>query len=234
MTYNLHNGFNTEGTLDIEAVARVIEDNHPDIIALQEISRGWLVTGRLDMLTWLSQRLNMSYISGPTADPFWGSAIFSRYPIVQYENRELPSRGLAIRRGFISAVMDLGGGENLQVIAAHYHHSWDPEDPVEDDSDVRQLQSRAVIDFWNKANRTVLLGDLNAEPNAIEMVMLRQAGLVDLVARIEPPPAHTWPSDDPYVRLDHVLISPDLKARGVHVVASTASDHFPVLGIIDR
>lgn len=80
MTYNLHNGFNTDGNLDMEALARVIEENHPDIVALQEISKGWLITGRLDMLTWLSQRLSMPYVSGPTADPLWGNAILSPIP----------------------------------------------------------------------------------------------------------------------------------------------------------
>ncbi|MFC1946780.1 endonuclease/exonuclease/phosphatase family protein, partial [Chloroflexota bacterium] len=63
MTYNLHNGFNTGGDLDMEALVHVIEENAPDIIALQEISRGWLISGRMDMLEWLSQRLDMPYIS---------------------------------------------------------------------------------------------------------------------------------------------------------------------------
>jgi endonuclease/exonuclease/phosphatase family metal-dependent hydrolase len=176
----------------------------------------------------------MSYVSGPTADPFWGNAIFSRYPIVSYENLELPPSDLSIRRGFISALMDLGDGENLHVVAAHFHHSMDPKSPPPEDSAVRQLQSRAVVEFWNEANRTVLFGDFNADPDSPEMEMLRQTELVDLVARIEPPLAPTWPSDDPYVRLDYVWVSPDLKVHGVHVLESTVSDHFPVLGIIGR
>jgi endonuclease/exonuclease/phosphatase family metal-dependent hydrolase len=234
MTYNLHSGFNTDGTLDLEAIARVIEDNDPDIIALQEISRGWVISGRVDMLTWLSQRLNMSFVSGPTADPFWGSAIFSRYPIEQYENHELLPRDLPVRRGFISAEMDLGSGESLKVIATHFHHSWDPENPLDYDSNVRQLQSQSILDFWNGADRTVLLGDFNATPSATEMATLTRTGFLDLGAQIEPPPDHTWPADDPIVRIDYVWISPDLRSRGLHVPVSTASDHFPVVAIIDK
>ncbi|GAI23130.1 unnamed protein product, partial [marine sediment metagenome] len=204
MTYNLHNGFNTDGYLGMEALARVIEDNHPDIIALQEISRGWVVSGRLDMLTWLSQRLNMPYVSGPTADPLWGNAILSRYPIVEYNNYDLPPRDLFLRRGFTSAVVDLGGGNSLQVIATHFHH-------VGEDSAIRQLQSPVIVDFWDGAACTVILGDLNAEPDDPEMEMLRQVGLVDTLAEMEPPPVYTFHSVNLYQRIDYIWVSPDLK-----------------------
>ncbi|GAF99496.1 unnamed protein product, partial [marine sediment metagenome] len=157
MTYNLHDGFNPSGHLDMEALAQVIEESNPDIVALQEISRGWVVSGRLDMLVWLSQRLRMPYIFGPTADPIWGSAILSRYPIVGYTQHELPPRDIRLLRGFTAAVIDVGDGTQLQFIATHFH------DPVAD-TDVRQLQSQAILDFWDGASLTVLLGDLNARP----------------------------------------------------------------------
>lgn len=42
MTYDLHNGFNTRGALDLEALARTIETQKPDVVALQEVARGWV------------------------------------------------------------------------------------------------------------------------------------------------------------------------------------------------
>lgn len=227
MTYNLHNGFNTDGYLDMEAVAQVIENNNPDIIALQEISRGWVISGRIDMLTWLSQRLNMPYVSGPTADPLWGNAILSRYPIVEYENYDLPPRDLFILRGFTSVVIDLGGGNNLQVIATHFHH-------LEGDSDIRRMQSTAIVDFWNGADRTVILGDFNAEPGAPEIDMLRQAGLVDALADMESAQAYTYHSANLYRRIDYIWVSPDLEVQKVHVPFSNASDHLPVIAVINN
>jgi len=226
MTYNLHNGFNVDGDLDMEALARVIENDQPDIIALQEISRGWLISGRLDMLTWLSRRLDMPYVSGPTADPVWGNAILSRYPIVEYSNYDLPPRDLFLLRGFTVAIIDLGGGDSLQVIATHFHH-------VKEDSDIRQLQSPVIVDFWGGASHTVVLGDLNAEPDAPEIVMLQQAGLVDTLAGMEPTSVYTFNSADPYQRIDYIWISPDLKASNALVISSTASDHLPVVVVID-
>lgn len=227
MTYNLHNGFNTDGYLDMEALARVIEESNPDIVALQEVSRGWVINGRLDMLTWLSQRLNMSYVSGPTADPLWGNAILSHYPIIESSSYDLLPRDLSIRRGFISAVIDLGGGDCLQVIATHYHH-------LVKDSKIRQLQSPIIINHWNKADHTIVLGDLNADPDAPEIDILCQAGLVDALAEAEPSATYTFHSADLYRRIDYILVSPDLKARDFQVPFTNASDHLPVIAVIDR
>jgi endonuclease/exonuclease/phosphatase family metal-dependent hydrolase len=227
MTYNLHNGFNTDGDLDMEALAQVIEESQPDIIALQEIARGWLVSGRLDMLTWLSQRLGMTYVFGPTADPLWGNAILSRYPIVEYSNYDLPPRNLFLLRGFTSAVIDLSGGDTIQVIVTHFHH-------ITEDSDIRQLQSPVIIDFWGGTERTVILGDLNAEPDASEIVMLKQAGLVDVLADMEPTSVYTFNSSNPFQRIDYIWASPDLEKRDEHVLSSQASDHLPVVVVIDR
>jgi endonuclease/exonuclease/phosphatase family metal-dependent hydrolase len=226
MTYNLHNGFNTAGYLDMEDIAQVIETQDPDIVALQEISRGWVISGRLDMLSWLSRRLDMPYISGPTADPFWGNAILSRYPIVDYVEYALPPRDLPVRRGLLSATIDLGNGEQIRVIATHYHH-------IEGATAIRQLQAQETIKIWDSDKQTVLLGDLNAVPDDPEMVILKQASLVDALAGIEPP-VYTWPAQNPYVRIDYIWVSPDLKASGVHVITSNASDHLAVVAEIDR
>ncbi len=227
MTYNLHNGFNTNGHLDMEALAQVIEESDPDIVALQEISRGWVISGRLDMLMWLSQRLRMPYIFGPTADPIWGNAILSRYPIAGYTHHGLPPRGIRLLRGFTAVQIDVGNGTQLQVIATHFH---DPEA----DTDIRQLQSQAILDFWDGAELTVLLGDLNAKPDDREMEMLRQAGLVDAAAAVEGTPALTFSSTDLYQRIDYIWVSPDLKVSDVQVPMSTASDHLGVVAVIDE
>jgi endonuclease/exonuclease/phosphatase family metal-dependent hydrolase len=227
MTYNLHNGFNTDGYLDIEALAQVIDENNPDIIALQEVSRGWLVSGRLDMLTWLSQRLNMQYVYGPTADPLWGNAIISKHPIVNYSNSELPPRDLFILRGFIPATIDIGNSESLNIIATHFHH-------LDEDSDVRQLQVPVIVDSWGGAEKTIILGDLNAEPDTPEMDMLREAGLIDSMEALESSEGFTFHSANPVRRIDYIWVSPDLDIKEMDIPLSQASDHLPVVVIIDR
>jgi endonuclease/exonuclease/phosphatase family metal-dependent hydrolase len=231
MTYNLHNGFNTKGKLNLEEIAQVIESNNPDIVALQEVSRGWLVSGRADMLTWLSQRLNMPYVSGPTADPFWGNAILSRYPILAYSRYDLPPRDLFILRGFIVALIDLGDGKQLKVIDTHFHH-------LEGQSDIRQLQSGAILSFINSIdnNNIVLLGDLNAEPSDPEIAILYQNRLIDAARKIDPQLAYTFPSNNPQQKIDYIFVSYDLRNRigDAKIPSSTASDHLPVFAVINK
>ncbi|HEX79302.1 MAG TPA: endonuclease [Dehalococcoidia bacterium] len=222
MSYNLHNGFDTRGELGLEALAAVIEENGADIVALQEISRGWLVSGSVDMLSWLSQRLDMPYVSGSTAGPLWGNAILSKYPIKGYETFDLPPDDLCIQRGFIAVKIDTGDMD-LQIIATHLHH-------VEEDSDIRQVQVPVILEYWDNTPNTIILGDLNAQPDAPEIMMLYQAGLVDTMA--EHPEALTYHSADLYQRIDYIWLSPDIQLVESHVVFSQASDHLAVIAVI--
>lgn len=221
MTYNIHNGFDTDGRLDPEAIARVIEQAQPDIIALQEVARGWYIDSSVDLAVWLSRRLQMPYIFGPTADPVWGNAILSRYPIKEWRNETLPPRDLLLKRGFLWARIDVGNGEELLLIATHYHH-------IEKDSAIRQVQSPEIVQFWDRRARTIFLGDLNATPDAREIAILRDAGLRDAFALLGAGDGFSWPSDKPNQRIDYIWYSPDLIVRDLAMPKSTASDHIGI------
>jgi len=79
----------------------------------------------------------------------------------------------------------------------------------------------------------VFLGDLNAEPEAPEMDILRDAGLSDATTG-EDDAESTFPSYDPEKRIDYIWVSPDLSTRDIEVPKSTASDHLPVMAEIYR
>jgi endonuclease/exonuclease/phosphatase family metal-dependent hydrolase len=77
------------------------------------------------------------------------------------------------------------------------------------------------------ATPTVVLGDLNATPDASELEPL-------LVKLADAAPAMgdaglTYPSDHPAKRIDYVLTSAHFRVRGVAVPATVASDHRPVV-----
>ena len=228
MAYNIHQGFGTEGGFELEEIARVIEAENPDIIALQEVSRGWLVDGSVDILTWLSQRLDMDYAWGPAADSVWGNAVFSRYPIVLSENHEMPNNDdLSLDRGFLWVEIDIGDEAPLRVIATHFHAG-------RDEGEHRIPQSEAILERWDGLSRTVLLGDLNGRPGDREITMLEEAGLLDsFVDSGTQGEGFTSPSDGPHQRIDYVWTSPDLESTGYSSTQSQASDHFPVATTIN-
>ncbi len=221
MTYNIHNGFNTDGRLDLESIAQTIEQGKPDVVALQEIARGWVVDSSVDTIGWLSRRLKMPYVFAPTADRVWGNAILSRYPIKEWKNEPLPPRNLLLKRGILSARIDVGDGDELILLATHYHH-------ISRDTEIRQQQSPEIVRVWNQRARVVFLGDLNARPTAIEIVMLRDAGLQDAFATIGSGDGFTFDSVKPYERIDYIWFSPDLKVSDLLIPTSTASDHLGI------
>jgi len=224
MDYNVHNGFNTAGRLDLEALAKVVEESGADVVGLQEVSRGWLIWGGVDMLTWLSQRLDMPYVSGPTSDAQWGNAILSRYPIVSAEAFPLPPDDVLIRRGYIVAEIDVGAG-TLTLIDTHFTHRGR-------NYAVRELQASALVSAWDGVSSTVIVGDMNATPDSDAMQILSGAGLINVAAEIGTLPIRTSPADNPSRQIDYIWASPDLGFEDLEIVQTTASDHLPVVATI--
>ena len=229
MSYNLHQGFDSHGAHAMEDLAKVIEAEDPDIVALQEVSRGWVVNGSFDMLVWLSQRLEMDYVWGPAADPVWGNAVLSKLPITASQNHAMPNNHLIhLDRAFLTVEVDLGGGEILDVIATHFHH-------VRDGSAIRVQQALAVLEAVDSGLPTVLIGDLNARPNDPEMLLIANAGLNDaFVSSGTAGDGFTFPAADPGRRIDYIWASPDLKARDFSIPQSLASDHLAVVATLHR
>ena len=229
MSYNIHQAFGTEGGFTLEEIAQVIESEDADIVGLQEVSRGWMVDGSVDILSWLSQRLDMDYAWGPAADSVWGNAVLSRYPIVNYENFEMPNNdAMLLDRAYMRVEVDVGDLTPLNVIATHFHH-------IGEDGELRVQQSEAVLEGWGGAVRTVLIGDLNAVPSDPEMVMLTDAGLLDsFVDAGRPGSGATSPAEEPRRRIDYVWTSPDLRSTDYSTADSQASDHLPVTVTVNR
>lgn len=231
MTYNIHQGFDAHGRHGMEALAQVIEAQNPDIVALQEVTRGWFINGSVDTLVWLSQRLRMAYVFGPAADSVWGNAVLSRLPIRNVRNHHMPNNDhIVMDRSFLTMQVDVGGGEVLEVLATHFH---DGEE--EGDAAARLSQSLAVLEAADSTRTMVLLGDLNASPHHPERLLIADAGFVDTFAVAGPPgDGYTWPSDALEQRIDYVWTSPDLQVTDFSLPMSIASDHLGVAATVDR
>ena len=212
VAYNIRQGFGVEGRFDLEAVARTLEDNPADVIALQEVGRGWVISGSADTLTWLSQRLDMPYVYGAAAGDLWGNALLTRLPMqTTIHHFDNPGR---IPRGAVVAEIDTPG-LTYTVINTHFDH--------EDDGDpTREDQARALLDIWGERPHTVLAGDMNAEADARSMQLLWQVGFLDPDAGGPP----TFPAHGE--RIDYVLHTPDLAAVEARRPITAASDHEPV------
>ena len=221
MQYNLHHGFNTDGRMDLEALARNVEQAGADVVGLEEVTRGWYLDGSPDMVGWLSRRLGMPYVYAEAVDPYFGNVILSRFPIKNSGRGSLPRTAWEMRRSYAWAQLDLGGGEDLLFVTAHTHH-------VEGQGDIRMPQMAELLRFWNQRPRTVIVGDLNALPDDPEIALFANAGLRDAFTQAGSGDGFTSEADHPRQRIDYIWLSPDLQASDYATIQSTASDHFPV------
>ena len=108
------------------------------------------------------------------------------------------------------------------MVVTHLHH-------VEgaDGARVRLAQVPRLLDAVAGRPATVLMGDLNAEPDSAEIALVRAAGLSDAFTAGGGGRADelTWPSDRPDRRIDYIWLSGDLAASGFAAAPGTASDH---------
>jgi endonuclease/exonuclease/phosphatase family metal-dependent hydrolase len=220
MTYNLHQGFNPHGRHDPEALARVIEASGADVVALQEVSRGWVINSSLDLLGWLSERLQMPMVFGPTADPHWGNALLTRLPVTRSENFALPDGPLPLRRGYLDVDLDLGG-EKLRVMVTHLIHTRRA-------GPIREHQARVLLSGWDGTPRTLLMGDLNDPPDAPSIGYFRDAGLHKATALLPAGERATHHRKGPR-ELDYIWATPDLVFSDAEIPNSEASDHLPIV-----
>ena len=212
VAYNIRQGFGVEGRFDLEAVARTLEDNPADVIALQEVGRGWVISGAADTLTWLSQRLDMPYVYGTTAGDLLGNAILTRLPVRSTVHHfDNPGR---IPRGAVEVEID-APGLTYTVINTHLDYGIDG-------GPTREAQARALLDVWNGRSRTLLVGDMNAEADEASMQLVFDAGFLDPDAG----GPQTFPQDGR--RIDYVLHTRDLSVVEVRRPITAASDHEPV------
>ncbi len=90
MTYNIKSGlYHPDG---LEAVARVIEAQSPDILGLQEVDEGMARSNGVAQTDWLTRRLRMRGVFAPAMNydsGLYGIALLSRWPIERHERRLL-------------------------------------------------------------------------------------------------------------------------------------------------
>src|SRR6185437_12078807 len=100
------------------------------------------------------------------------------------------------------------------------------------DPSVRARQVADMLRFIGSSSMpTLLLGDLNATPDAPELQPL--LGRLHDVWDGSRGPGFTYPADVPRERIDYILVSPPFRVRDVRVIDTQASDHRPVVAELE-
>jgi endonuclease/exonuclease/phosphatase family metal-dependent hydrolase len=209
VSWNIHYARNADGVIDPETIAATIEKQHPDVVMLQEVSRGLPIGGTLDGAEWFSRRLAMPYVYAPAADEQFGNLILSRVRITK-----------AATGSYAKATIELESGRTLDLYDIHLAH--------DDQTPTRLAQLKPLLDTWHSAAPAVIAGDLNAGPGSREVARLHDAGLVSAQDTTGHGGLLTSPTYRPAHRVDWIFGTPDLSFTDFAVPRTTASDHFPL------
>lgn len=232
MTFNIR-----AGNGDLDRIAGVIRDAAPDIVGLQEVDvhfspRSDFVDQAATLARTLRMHVRFAHIYDLPPDSAgrqprrYGVAMLSRHPVLDFRNHELPRLSTVEeeaapkpRTGFLEALLDVNG-IRVRFLNTHLDYRGDPA--------LRTTQVRETLEILADSRiPTLLVGDLNARPDAVELRPLL-AWLHDAWGD-QADPGYTFPAHAPDRRIDYVLHSDHFRVRGVDVLETTASDHRPVV-----
>lgn len=224
LTWNIHHGEGTDGNLDFARLGRVIRDERPDVVALQEVDvRTERVKGR-DTVRELERLTGMRGIFGASM-PFQGggygnavlvngSVLGSRvFPIGASEGMEPRSLLMVEMRPYRCAL-------DLAFFVTHFDHKSEED-----------RMAGAGLANLPVSLPAILAGDLNAPPDDLVIGTMMQQW-----TSATPKPGHlTIPAGAPERQIDYVLYRPAKRWSVVStkvVDEAVASDHRPLLAVL--
>jgi endonuclease/exonuclease/phosphatase family metal-dependent hydrolase len=232
VTYNVHGCRGTDAQYAPERIAEVIADSRADVACLQELDAGRARSGGVRQAEAVARVLTMQFHFAPAiraADEEYGDAILSRYPMRVRKVGELPRYGAREPRGVMWVEIE-GEGARWQVLNTHLGLGR-----LE-----RRIQARAMAEWVRAAVErppVVFCGDLNSRPGSLVHSLIAP-GLRDVQRGAQRRHVHTFATRWPWICLDYIYTSPDLRVAHVEVITSpltrVASDHFPVVAELHR
>lgn len=230
MTYNIHhcNPPSRAGLIDLDSIAGVINRQHPDIVALQEVDVNTRRSGGQHQAAMLASKTGMRWSFFKAIDfdgGEYGVAILSKFPITDTNNYSLPllagSKGEARVLG--TAILQLPAGKKLMMACTHLDHLSNPDNRIEQTRYIREILQSEQLPI-------ILAGDFNDTPGSRPLNIL--GSLFTGTCTSCP---YTIPVLKPAKTIDFITYSPSGKFEVVkHEVIREqyASDHLPVLSVL--
>lgn len=238
ISYNIRVGHGSGADRDPErteqtlaAIADWLVEEEADIVLLQEVDVGASRSLRIDQAAFLGERTDLHSAFAPALNHStggqYGVAILSRWPIVSSERQLLYRPGTVEQRILQVAEIDSPAG-TLHVLNTHLGLT-------EHQRDIQLQQIAIRISLFPKGSPIIFGGDLNAEPDAAEIMPIRRLLGDSYLVRWPPLPMSerlTISARNPRRCIDYIFISlPAFDVRDIHVPRDVLlSDHLPVVG----
>lgn len=232
LSYNIHhcNPPSKPDTINVEAIAQVILDMQPDLVALQEVDVHTERSGKeLNQAEALAKITNMHFYfkeSIPYMGGSYGLAILSKFPVLESEGYDLPTleETNAEPRSLALVTIQLPNQQKLRFGCTHLDFS---------NAANNLLQAREIVKLSSEESMPLIIaGDFNAEPQSESIAYLDQY----FTRTCQDSCAGTIPVQMPLKAIDFIMYKPDslFKVKKHQVIQETyASDHLPVMATFE-
>lgn len=242
MSFNIAHGTGMDDVQDLSRTAQVIEESGADIVGLQEVDRHWSERSDFaDQAKELAEALNMHYVYGANLDEppeekgdpnrQYGTAILSKYPILDSENHLLTQiidpEGHNEQRGLLETTINVRG-EHIKFYNTH----------IGLQADERWLNVQEILGIMGThEHQSIIVGDFNAYPGDPEIDEMAGA-YPDVFAELDMNDAYTFPAyykdpdtgeiTKPDARIDYIFADDSLNILDAEVIPTSYSDHLPL------
>jgi len=226
----------------IENVVKLLKECQPDIICLNELSKGLEYNNGIDTAKYVADKLGYNYffqegqIWTEEGKKVIGNGIFTRFSIVKpsFTYTKIPTSkdGEVEKRGSVYVEVDLKFGDATLTVATD--HLAYISRFVETDDKKREIDKLIEI-IRNKKDRYILTGDMNGPPSSYAIKNIEKY-LVSAGPSHEEKTAFTkelhdsagWITGFEW-RVDYVFATKDMRVKSAEIIKTDYSDHLPIL-----
>lgn len=230
MAYNIHhaNPPSKPGLIDIDAIAKAIKDQDPDLVALQEVDVNTVRSGKFNQAEEIAKRLGMSFFFAKAIDHEggdYGVAILSKFPMSETRINRLPTEASTKGepRVLATAKITLPNGKFIRFGSTHMDAQKADTNRELQIKEINRIAAGEKLPF-------IIAGDFNAPPGSTVIDLLDQ-GFTRSCQQCE----FTIPVLKPNKTIDFIAFTPKAKfiAQSTTVIPERyASDHLPVVAVV--
>jgi endonuclease/exonuclease/phosphatase family metal-dependent hydrolase len=221
--------YSDETRKNLDNVATLLNDNAPDIVALQEVDSPSFWSGNFNHVEYLASRsvfthsVQASHVDGMGLS--YGTALMSRLDLSNPQAVTFDPSLSPVPKGFVVSTISWPGreGVDIDVISVHLDFM---------SGSIRNKQADELIAVLRaRNNRMIIMGDLNTEwhqQDSAAQYLVEKLGLTAF--QPENRELVTFPAFKE--RLDWILISSGLEFHSHKVIGTGVSDHRGVIAKI--
>ena len=227
VTYNIR-----AADYGLSKIIATLKQGKADIIALQEVDKLVRRTGRIDQPKTIARSLGMNYVFRKHFSyqgGEFGLTLLSQYKIDQVQRVRVRRSNLVLLKARVHTP-----GRSTVVIVVHFHptNPFDKATTKKENDAARLREAQRAFEMATTHDTPFLImGDFNANSGSPAYGLFAKkfqdccqvaGGLWD----------KTWLSKFPITRIDYIWVSRHFRVLRCRTLASSASDHLPVIAKI--